>query len=328
MLALTSGRYRIKWTQLADLPAPLYAAYVAVKHHKIYVTGGISPVEDAENQVYVYNTVMDQWGQLPPSGHYYGIPHVIGGRLAIIGGRLSATKKMTNKVSTFDEDSQTWASYYPDLLSVRSRPGVASHLEYVIVAGGGRPTAEDDETAAVQDDIEVLNWIKNLHWRKVSIKLPVPMFAFTPIISDNDLIIVGFANVCAARDKMAYKIKVADIIGSVGQQNYTRSNKWTALSQADHSYVALVHSSSSPLVIGGRDCINGGGTPTADIKMYDNKSWKKIGSLSFARSGVAAATVHDNAIIVIGGYTQGGSAANADLSSLTVVELGQAELLH
>ena len=26
---------------------------------------------------------------------------------------------------------------YPNLLSVRSKPGVVSHLEYVIVAGGG-----------------------------------------------------------------------------------------------------------------------------------------------------------------------------------------------
>ena len=78
-----------------------------------------SPVDDAKHQVYVYNINTDQWGQLPPSGHYYGIPHIIGGRLAIIGGCLSATRKRTNKVSTFDEDSQTWSSYYPDLLSVR-----------------------------------------------------------------------------------------------------------------------------------------------------------------------------------------------------------------
>ena len=46
MPALTSGRYHIKWTQLADLPAPLFYAHVAVQHHKIYVTG-VSPVEDA-----------------------------------------------------------------------------------------------------------------------------------------------------------------------------------------------------------------------------------------------------------------------------------------
>ena len=120
---------------LHDLPAPFIGADVAVQHHIIYVTGD-SPIEDAEHQVHVYDTNTDQWGQLPPSGHHYGIPHIIGGKLVIIGGCLSATKKMTNKVSTFDEDSQIWKSHYPDLLSVRSRPGVISHLEHVIVAGG------------------------------------------------------------------------------------------------------------------------------------------------------------------------------------------------
>ena len=129
---VTSGRYHIKWTQLAALPAPLYCTYAIVQHHKIYVTAQ-SPVEDAIHQVYVYDINTDQWGQLPPSGHYHGIPHIISGKLVIIGGRLSATKKRTNKISTFDEDSQTWTSYYPDLLSVRNKPGVVSHLEHVII---------------------------------------------------------------------------------------------------------------------------------------------------------------------------------------------------
>ena len=97
MPALSSGRYHIRWTQLADLPVPLYDAYVAVQHHKIYVTGFNSPVEGAKHQVYVYNTNTNLWGQLPLSGHYYAIPHIIGGKLVIIGGCSSATKKMTNK---------------------------------------------------------------------------------------------------------------------------------------------------------------------------------------------------------------------------------------
>ena len=80
----------------------------------------------------------DEWDQFPPSGYYYGIPQIIGSKLAIIGGRLSANNERTNKVSTFDEDNQTWKSYYPDLLKVRSGPGVVTHLEHVIVAGGSR----------------------------------------------------------------------------------------------------------------------------------------------------------------------------------------------
>ena len=56
----------------------------------------------------------DHWAQLPLSDHYFGVPCMIGGKLTIIGGRLSSTKKRTNKVSTFDQVTQTWMSYYPD----------------------------------------------------------------------------------------------------------------------------------------------------------------------------------------------------------------------
>ena len=325
MPALTSGRFNIKWTQLADLPAPLYDTCVAVQHHKIYVTGN-SPVEDAKHQVYVYNINTDQWGQLPPSGHYFGIPHNIGGRLAIIGGRLSATKKVTNMVSTFDEDSQTWSSYYPDLLSGRLAPGVISHLEHVIVAGG---VGHAFNTSVVQDDIEVFNWIENSHWRKVSIKLPVPMFSFTPTSFDSDLIIVGYWNKNFKICSNAYKIPVTNITASVDQQhNIDTPTKWTELTVADHWTTALVPSSSPPVVVGGDNTT--GTISTADIKMYDNsnKAWKKIASLSSARSRVGVAAVYNNAIITIGGCTKSGTVANAKSSSLTVVELGQAELLH
>ena len=327
MPTLTSGRYHIKWTQLADLPAPLYGVYAAVHHHNVYVTGD-GAVEADRHQVYVYNINTDQWGQLPPSGYYYGTPHIIGGRLAIIGGRLSTTKKRTNKVSTFDEGSQTWTSYYPDLLLVRSKPGVVSHLKHVIVAGGARPTAEDDDTSVTQDDIEVLNWIEyHSHWRKVSIKLPVPMYSFTPTISDGDLLIVGYGGV-DVRCKNVYKIPFTNIMASIDQRrtySIRTSTKWTELTATDHYFTALVPSSSPPVVVGGHDDI-----PTADINIYDNpnKSWKKIGSLSFARSMVAVAAVYDNAIVVIGGCTNGDGSANRESSSLTVVELGQAELLH
>ena len=328
MPALSSGRYHIKWTQLADIPAPFYGAGVTVQYHKIYVTSGDSPVEDAKHQVYVYDINTDQWGQLPPSGHYYGIPHIIGGKLVIIGGRISATKKRTNKVSTFNEDSQTWTSYYPDLLSVRSRPGVVSHLEHVIVAGGTRSTAENDDTRVLQDDIEIFNWIENSHWRKLSIKLPVPMYDFTPTLSDDHLLIVGYAGADMKSYNGAYMIPVANITASIDQQhNSDTPAKWTELTIADHWHTALIPSSSPPVVVGGDNKDN---IPTADIKMYDNsnKSWKKIGSLTSARSEVAVAAVYNNAIIIIGGCTKADTIANVKSSSMTIVELGQAELLH
>ena len=196
----------------------------------------------------------------------------------------------------------------------------------LLLHGGGRPTAEDDDTTIVQDDVEVLNWIEKSHWRKVSIKLPVPMYGFTPTISDDHLLIVGYNGTKINAYKGAYKIPVVNITASIDQQhNSNTPTKWTELTVADHWCAALVPSSSPPVVVGGEDTTAAG---TIDIKMYNNsnKSWKKIGSLSSARSWVAVAAVYNNTIVVIGGCTKGGS--NAESSSLTVVELGQAELLH
>ena len=312
---------------MADLPAPLSAASVAVQHHKIYVAGGISLDDDAMDQVYVYDINTDQWGQLPPSGHYTGIPHIIGGKLVIIGGCISANDEDTNKVSTFDEDNQVWISYYPDLLSVRNKPGVVSHLEHVIVAGGTRPSSEDDDTPVVQDDIEVLNWIENSHWRKVSTKLPVPMYGFTPTItSDDHLLIVSYAGADMKWHNSAYTIPFSNITASNDQHN--TPTKWSELTVLDHDNVAPIPSSSPPLVVGGEDIT--GKTPTADIKIYDhsNRSWKKIGSLSSARTRVAVAAVYNNAIIIIGGCTKADTLVNAYSSIMTIVELGQAELYH
>ena len=316
---------------MADLPVPLYETYVAVQQHKVYITG-VSPIENAIHQVYVYDTNTDQWAQMPPSGHYFGIPHIIGGKLAIIGGRLSTTKKRTNKVSTFDESSQIWGSFYPDLLSVRSKPGVVSHLEYVIVAGGDR----GDDVTVTQNDIEVLNWIENSHWRKVVIKLPAPIYGFTPTISDDYVLIVGYYGTerlsCYGKEKLsyngAYKIPLARVIASIDQVDKNDTpTKWIELTVTDHWRTAIIPSCSPPIIVGGDDKT---GTTTSDIKMYDNtnRSWKTIAALPSARCSVAIATVFNNAIIVIGGCAKGGIMSNRNSSSLTVVELGQAELNH
>ena len=199
--------YQIKWTRLADLPVPMYDVYVAAQDKKVYVTG-TSPNDEALHQVYVYDINTDHWDQLPVSGHYFGIPQIIGGRLTIIGGCLSATKEKTNKVLTFDVASQTWISYYPDMLSVRSKPGVVTHGEHVIVAGGAR----GEDTMQVQDDIEILNWPENTGWRRVFIALPVPMYAVSLTVSDGYLIIVSYAGKDINLHNTPYKIPVNDVI--------------------------------------------------------------------------------------------------------------------
>ena len=184
---LSSSKYQIKWTQLADLPAPVTGAYIAVQDRKVYVAGGFSPGKDAEHQVFVYDIDNDKWRQLPTPDHYRTIPHIIGGKLTLIGGRLIDTNKITDKVPTFDHTKQSWMSYHPNLLSVKVKPGVVTHMEYVIVAGG----AKGESAPVVLDDIEILDWVENVQWRKVSVHLPVPMYDPQLTISNDKVFVVG-----------------------------------------------------------------------------------------------------------------------------------------
>ena len=129
----------------------------------------------AVDQVYAYDITTDQWSQLPTPGRYYGIPQIIGGRLSIIGGRLSDIDKITNRVITFDKATNKWISYHPNLLTARNKPGVVTHQEYVIVLGGATGDGTDP---VLLDGIEVLNWVENSHWIKVSTHLPVYQCSF------------------------------------------------------------------------------------------------------------------------------------------------------
>lgn len=136
----------------------------------------MSPIKDAKYQVFVYKTDNNRWGQLPTPDQYFAVPRIIGGKLTLIAGRLITTTKVTNKVSTFDQTKQSWVSYYPDLLSVRNQPGIVTYMEYVIVAGG----VSGEDPPIVLDDIEILDWVENSQWKRVSIHmhLPVPMCGF------------------------------------------------------------------------------------------------------------------------------------------------------
>ena len=148
------------------------------------------------------------------------------------------------------------------------------------------------------------------------------------MISDDHLLIVGYADGDGKTKKSVYRLPVATMTASIdGQHNSATPSRWTKLTAATHSHTALVPGSSPFVIVGGWN--HSDKTSTADIKMYDNSdhSWRSVGSLSFDGYFVAVAAVGDNAIVVIGGCTKGGK-TNCTSSSLTIVELGEAELLH
>ena len=316
--ALQSHQYHIKWTSCSDLPCKLYNASVAVSSagDKVYVTAGDAPDDNTYKNVYCYNTNTDHWTVLPQPGHRCGVLHMLDDKLTIFGGYDPVTRQYHNKVTTYNNATNSWCSEYPDMLNIRYMPGVITYNNYVIVMGG---LSSPDN---IHDSIEIMDYHHELQWKNVSVKLPVPMWDIKPTISGDNITIVGYSH-AGGRNNGYYQIAIEEILDQPLSTSAT-SNKWKMLSRAQYFDTATVPYSNPPLIIGGHGHANQGAVPTSDISLYDSSknSWRKIDSLTSARNNVGVALLNNNSIIVIGG-SSGGVGVEANMaSSLTTVEIG------
>jgi len=309
--ALQTKQYHLKWDKCTDLPRRMYQASVVVDDNNVYVTAGSAPEHETENNVYCYDIVTDEWNTLPLPGHHKGVLCVVDDTLSIFGGQDSVTYKWLNKVTTYNKDTNSWTTYYPNMIHKRFKPGVVTHGDHVIVMGG------EYEAEKYHDNIEIMNWHQKSPWIQVSTKLPVTMWAVNPTIAGEHLLIVGYSNEKSCYTT-SYQLPVASIT-SLSSSDQVAS-QWKQLSSAPHYNTVTVPYSNPPLIIGG----NVKGVPTSDISLYDTskKSWIPVDFLTTARSHVGVATINSYTIIVVGGFTKGESVEAALSSSLPIVEIG------
>ena len=318
--ALQSGCYELTWEKCADLPSPMYHASAVLHKENIYVMAGDAPQNETLHYLFSYNITNNTWSRLPPPGHYWGILQIINNQLTVIGGVDNDTKKFTNKVSTFDNNTTSWTRYYPDLMKPRSKPGVVTHEDHVIVLGGGI------DYSVYSDDIELLNWTQPLHWMKSNIKLPQPMWRPSLTISHNQLYIVGYSN--NGRHHTAYQLPINSIISSIGQPPTSgQSDNWKTLPKAPHHDTALLPQSYPPVIIGGHDIQY---VLTSDIAILNltKNTWNKVASLFTPRHCVAVVPINHDSILIIGGCTGGKDIAGAKAHCISTVEKGTVILSH
>ena len=285
----------------------------------VYVTAGGAPDDNTKNNVYCYNTNTDHWTVLPQPGHRFGVLHMLDDRLTIFGGDDAITIKATNKVTTYNNDTNRWYSCYPDMLNKRYMPGVMTYRKYVMVMGG------QSSPDTIQDTIEVMNYRDELQWREISIKLPHPVWAIKPTISGESTVIVGYSTTGGCSSKH-YQIRVEEMILSLDQLLSTSAlaTQWKELSPATHWDTTTLPYSNPPVIIGGGSHASQGSIPTSDISLYDASKnlWSKVDSLTSARSLLGIDLLNNNTIILIGG-TSGGVGVEANKSaSVTTVEIG------
>ena len=280
------------------------------------MAGGASD-DDTFHYVYVYDINNNQWDRLPPPGQPQGILQIINSKLTVIGGMDNTTKKVTNKVTTYNNNS--WSNEYPNLLKARIKPGVLTHLDYVIVAGG----ALDINT--IYDDIQLLNYKLSSHWVIARMKLPEAMWHPSLTISNDTLYIVGYST-ATDRTSEVHEVSVDMVISSAAQLTSNQTAHWTKLPPAPNYNTTIITASCPPVIIGG----SSRRVPTVDIRELDipNNSWKKIASLTTARDATGVVAINHDSILVIGGTTGGKGVKGAKAHSISTVEKGSVRLCH
>jgi len=315
VLALQKGYYEITWERCKELPTPMYNISAILHRNKVYVMAGDAPDRDTYYHIYCYCIITNHWEKLPSHKYMKGKLQIINGHLTIIGGWDGNTNMATNNVSTFIDNS--WTNHFPNLLRARCKPGVVSHSEFVIVAGGGM------ELNMLYDNIEVLNMTHPFQWMMTNVLLPEPMWDFYPTISNNMILIVGYSG-SGNTYTTSYQLPVDMITSSIlpSSLHQRHAVQWIKLPSASHYNSRTVPNSHPPVVIGGMDSQF---IPTSDVAMLDDssKTWKRISSLSSPRSNVVVVSVNFDTILVLGGCTGGKNAAGAKANSITTVEKGR-----
>ena len=280
------------------------------------MTAGGAPDYKTEDYVYCYSINTDHWTVLPQPGHCCGVLHMLDDNLTIFGGSDPVSYNAHNKVTTYNNGTNSWHNQYPDMLNKRFKPGVTTFQNCVIVMGG------KSSPDTIHDNIEIMEYHDQLQWKEISVHLPVPMWNIKPTTSGDKIIIVGY-DTTTGPSHGHYHITIDEKISLFCQPLSTGavSKKWKECSPATHWNTATVPYSYPPVIIGGNQDAP---VPTSDIILYDEskKSWRKVDSLTTARQGVGVALLNKSTIIVIGGFTDGSCVKAAEASSLTTVEIG------
>ena len=257
---------------------------------------------------------------LPPSGHRFGVLHMLDDKLTIFGGSDLTTHKPHSKVTAYSSKINRWYNNFPDMLNIRFMPGVMTSKDYVIVMGGRR------DRDNIHESIEVMNYrIHPKQWKQISVCLPVPMWCIKLTISGDRAVIVGYGTAFTSQINKHYQIPLQELLSSCDQKffGHAVSTQWKEFPAATYFDTATIPYSNPPTIIGGKDL---NGIATCDVTLYDDvkKSWRKVDSLTHARGNVGVALLNNSTVMIIGG-TSGGIGVQQTKVSVTTVEIGKVE---
>ena len=313
------------------MPADCWAYSVAELDGKVYTTGKSSRGDYIVPLV--YDSYKDKWFVLPELPYsmcsLVAVPYKK--QLLAIGGIINkgSNAKTTNKVFSWDDNSQKWTTPYPNMPTARCDFSVISYGLAVIVAGGVTNWDLQTLTGAV----EVLHikehsgLFSKSQWSVVE-PLPHVVCDAVPLITDDKLYIaVGFDD----DDESNCNI-VSACLPELLQSNVKKARSgrvWNKLPDMPYSSWSINHYQGRLVIFTGDHKVEEPEQGKAAwellslIHLYnpDTKSWDHVGN--FPHNYLVGKSVHigENKLLFIGGLTGTHTTGKADDSVATCLML-------
>ena len=281
----------LRWRRHSDLPWGVRYPHCVMVEEKLYIGGGGGgPYSDDERTVWQYES--DRWVRLERYQYWRFAMAAVKKKLTLVGGRGRDPSgwRVTNEIAVWERKgvSHQWTHPYPPMPTPRRSPAVATHNQWLVVAGGC-DVCYNDLAAVDLLNTDTRQWLSTT-------PLPVKCSHVTTAIVQDKLYLVGGSLTTTL------VVSLPDLV-STDSANTAKS--WRTLSSPPLERSAAITLHGALLAVGG---CHGNDRSTA-IHAYqpDRNNWKQVGELPTARSECACTLLPSGELLVAGGYDSNGN---------------------
>ena len=243
-----------------------------------------------DDSLTVWQYESDQWVRLERYQYKYFAMAAVKKKLTLVGGYDPSAYRVTNKIAVWERKwvSHQWTHPYPPMPTPRSSPAVATHNQWLVVAGGGWDVYRNDLAAVDLLNTDTRQWLSTT-------PLPVKCCHVTTAIVQDELYLVG------GTLTTTLVVSLPDLV-STDSANTAKS--WRTLHAPPLERSAAITLHGALLAIGG---CHGNDRSTA-IHAYQpaTNNWKQVGELPTARSQCACTLLPSGELLVAGGVDSNG----------------------
>ena len=296
----SSQPVRLKWCEGMKAPIKVFRWSNAVMcENTIYV------VFAGSKTILRYNTIMNDWSQLPNCPFGLCSISAVNDTVITIGG--SEGNQYTNKLFSFVQTiheqtfSGQWMENLPSMPTKRNQSISLCTGSALIVAGGC------NEEGLMLRRVEVMN-TETHQWSTAKGLLEAQLNASMTVCGSNVYMLGGLCSDDSLYTKSVFSIRLNALL-----ELNSSDEDWKRIADLPYQSATAVSICGRLLAIGGRELNDINSSCIKAIQMYNptTNSWEEISHMLVGRSRCCAVALTDNRLFVVGGWTgKGGGIDN------------------